>query len=544
MACHRIVAVAFLLAAIVTSGFGQSPSSLNSGLAKDSGVISGRITLNGKPISGIEVRLRVVDPNDLFSRRILDSQAHTDREGKFRLTGVPAGSFNVTPEAGPYVVPKEGFYGFPGKGVVIQAGEEVKGVDFELVAGGVISGRITDMDGSPVIGQKVIVESVDEQGSRRLVAANAPSDTDDRGIYRLYGLAQGKYLISVRAGSTAFGMSSNEGPGVQVYYPGVGDQAKAEAVELREAGTVASNVDFKLISDSNSYSASGHLIDALTGQPLANTRYGFAEERNVIRPTNGSIKTDANGEFHINHLSPGRYVVYGVPSSDNAYSDVHPFTITDSSVRNLEVKIHPGASVAGTVVLEDQSKPATSFTGLTAMLGQPDGSGGFSNARGTVNADGTFNITGVRPGKASLSIESAVTSDLAVTHIQRNGTEQPAGINISDGETVAGVRVFIAYSNCNIRGEVRRQNDPGAGIKFRVALSRGNQVLQVAETDAQDRFFFAHVSSGDYQLVVVPFSNSDPTAAKQIAQVKQNVSINGGTNEVSIQADLMVKRRR
>ena len=80
--------------------------------------------------------------------------------------------------------------------MVVGEDENVEDINFSLVRGGVITGKVTDADGHPVILQQVSLFPADA------FASNAPNNhnvqifpssnvqTDDRGIYRMYGLTR------------------------------------------------------------------------------------------------------------------------------------------------------------------------------------------------------------------------------------------------------------------------------------------------------------------------------------------------------------------
>src|SRR5207244_12335072 len=66
----------------------------------------------------------------------------------------------------------------------------------------VITGRVTDAENKPVVEERVSLQSVDENGApSRFGVFSSPNDqmyqTDDRGIYRIYGLPAGRYKVSV-----------------------------------------------------------------------------------------------------------------------------------------------------------------------------------------------------------------------------------------------------------------------------------------------------------------------------------------------------------
>jgi hypothetical protein len=66
-----------------------------------SGSVSGRITLHGKGAAGIIVGVR----NSDFSPQPLPAiKATTDPDGNYRIPGIPAGSYQVSPMSPAYVV--------------------------------------------------------------------------------------------------------------------------------------------------------------------------------------------------------------------------------------------------------------------------------------------------------------------------------------------------------------------------------------------------------------------------------------------------------
>src|SRR5712691_2428628 len=91
--------------ALVVSYFGfcSLASSQTKPTKKSSGgTISGKVTIKGKAAPGIVVGLRVSQPTTPFEPSL---RATTDQEGRYRLTDVPAGTYQVTPAAPALVAP-------------------------------------------------------------------------------------------------------------------------------------------------------------------------------------------------------------------------------------------------------------------------------------------------------------------------------------------------------------------------------------------------------------------------------------------------------
>src|SRR5207247_2631754 len=137
----------------------------------------------------------------------------TDADGKYRIADVPMGSWYVTPVAPVYTVPGASRITTTNDAVVITGGENVDGIDFSLVKGGVVTGKVTDADGLPIIEQVISIQNVDsaqQPGSRQ----NGPMGnfrTDDRGVYRIYGIPAGHYTISVGAARRFSALSTIDG---------------------------------------------------------------------------------------------------------------------------------------------------------------------------------------------------------------------------------------------------------------------------------------------------------------------------------------------
>ena len=213
-----LVWLTWLMGAVVCAQTAKAPT----------GTVSGRLTAGDQPLPGVSVRLEVQRP---FG--VLDSvtAAKTDANGVYRLTGVAAGSYQVSPAAAGFVEPGTRYWRSV-RSIVVGEGESVEGVDFRLVRGGVITGKVTDADDRPVVAQRTILQIFDERGRKQAFYPQVSYmlETDDRGVYRVFGLPAGRYLVSVgrEQGSVTLGVP--QGNYRRTYYPGVTDEARATEV--------------------------------------------------------------------------------------------------------------------------------------------------------------------------------------------------------------------------------------------------------------------------------------------------------------------------
>jgi hypothetical protein len=117
-----------------------------------SGQVSGSVTIRGKPAAGLEIRLR---SNDITSTTDLPLKATTNEEGKYHIASIPPGTYRIAPIARGFVASEPNLENRNDKSFVIAEDENVENLDFSLVRGGVITGKVTDANGRPVIEETV-----------------------------------------------------------------------------------------------------------------------------------------------------------------------------------------------------------------------------------------------------------------------------------------------------------------------------------------------------------------------------------------------------
>ncbi len=176
--------------------------------------VSGRVTVNGEPVQRVTVTLQ--EKNNFQGSPI---RAKADNDGNFQMTGISAGSYMINVVAPNFIVPSEGQGGLRGRTLIIADGERVDKIELELVRGGVITGKVTDSNGRPIVETTVYIVQVNQQG--RHISSMRQENyhtyyTDDRGIYRIYGIPAGSYLVSVGT-STQQNMGATVGRGF--YFP-------------------------------------------------------------------------------------------------------------------------------------------------------------------------------------------------------------------------------------------------------------------------------------------------------------------------------------
>jgi len=531
--------------------------------AKDSSAsISGRVTVGGKAAAGITVVATV--SKSFFDNKTV-TKTTTDDDGNYKLSGLPAGRFTVMPLAKSYIVANGSAYKEAGQRVNVAEAETITKIDFPLVRGGVITGRITDAEGHPLIGERVSVVTKDgttDPGPQMAMLGNR-NQTDDRGVYRLYGLGPGSYKVSVGQASSSGGAASIMGMGdsqyVKTFYPGVQEEAKATILEIKE-GTEAKGVDISVGKAGAGFAVTGRVIDADSRQPVPNLYIGHSSMNESNQQMDGmnftGNQTDANGKFRLEGLRPGRYAVYTVAlgQTNSTYSEPVQFDISDGDVTGIEIKVRPGATINGVAVIENNSDPAVTALLQTVNLYayiEQKGLAAPSFGQAQIGPDGSFHMAGLAPGKARLGIQGfpAPPKGMTVVRTELDGLDQPEGIEVTGGAQINGVRLVFAYGTGSIRGEVKIEGGSlpegmTLHVQVRSAAAESRRFNRMADLDGRLHFIVENIPPGSYELVVRgvsqrPGTESDPP----MEFLKQTITVSNGVEvKVNLVVDLTAKK--
>lgn len=515
-------------------------------------MITGRVMAADKPLPNIIVSLVPAEPGP---QRKAVATTTTDAEGNYRMTGVPAGRFVVAPVAPTWVVPTDPMNGMSGHSIIISEGETVEKIDFKLTRGGVITGRVTDANGKPVIEERVQLTPADESKPTNLgfYWNNFMFQTDDRGVYRLYGIPAGRYTIGVGVSQERGSVRVGAGRGYYplTYYPGETDVKRASIIEVTE-GAELKDVDIKLAKQAQAFAVSGKVIDADSGQPMSNLVIGYGsyspENKRMLAFGYGDTRTDARGRFTIEGVVPGRYAAF--VWAESGYSEPALFEVADGDVTGLEVKMRRGATISGVAQLEGTTDKRALERLHQLSIGayvQSNRPSPPENRSAAIGADGSFRLTGLPPGKVTLFPTGyPPVQDLRLVRVERDGVAQTGGIELTPGAEISNVRLIFEYGGGSIRGQVRVENGPlpeGAMMFIAVVKQgeeQGAQPAGFATADSRGRFLIEGIPTGDYQIIV-RFRLLQPIN-RRLPVVRQNVSVtNGMETAVTLVLDLSEK---
>jgi protocatechuate 3,4-dioxygenase beta subunit len=496
--------------------------------------ISGKVTIKGKPAVGVMVLAS--DSREGGNSNVKGNRARTDQAGNYRITNLPAGSYEISALT-PALVPSN-----ESLALVVSEGEQLEDVNISLVPGGVITGKITNSEDEPLIGEFVRIEPVNEglpRGLSRQVMTqihSAANITDDRGVYRAFGLPPGKYKVAV--GRSGSGLGGSRQYYKEVFYPSVSDTAKATVIEVKE-GSETNNVDIVVGRPVETFKVAGKVVDGETGKPIPNIRYGVGQridhgQGSSSSSSMGGDVTNSNGEFKVQGLAPGKYTVFTAPSEG---SDVPPasvsFEVVDRDLTGVLIQTSKGSSLSGVIVLEGNERLPSLLSSLRICASLQSRNSDFVNSPSSnVSTDGAFRIEGVRSGFARLWLcySDGNHRYVELVRVEHNGILQSETIQVKEREHVAGIRVVVKYQKLTggIRGQLKAEGGELPPIS-QLWLSlwpleenlepKRSHSIPSPQLDARGRFSIEGLPAGHYRIsvhVLQPGTNrkSDPTTQR------------------------------
>ena len=459
------------------------------------GTLEGRIVdhHSGLPAASVDVRLRKVGAPGLVA------DLETDAEGRFRAPGLLAGEYRIE-VAGP---------NHEGAALLVRVAESeasVTGVLVRLVRHAVIAGRVTNLQGEPFRGARVLamVKSGKREPLRRFVQSSPGTYglVDDRGQYRLYGLRPGEYAVAVSYGPSGGMVGSARGEGVGsgvLLYP---DNSRLQFFTV-SGGEEYQDVDF-VIQPTHLYSVKGRVE-----LPAPNARFSLALA-SVDQPALAvaMAHAEADGSFRFEGVPPGSYHLFAwgptlARSGPGAVLGSEPLfgrtlvEVIEENVEEISIPLQKGRSV-GFVLRHaaphktDGGCPQTARLTLSPLedwCALAHASAEVSLAKETI-------INDLPPGRYLLSVSQLGETCYYATH---------AVIDLTGATPVDLVVVLVAPAG-SIHGRVTGAANP---TEVAVVLVASDPVetappVQITFPDLKSRFAFENLRPGRYRIATEP----------------------------------------
>ncbi|MGH7486068.1 MAG: carboxypeptidase regulatory-like domain-containing protein, partial [bacterium] len=220
--------------------------------------------------------------------------ATTNAQGQYTITGLAPGDYTLyaqrTEYVGEYYTSGGGTTdGSAAEAVTLPDGGAVPGIDFSLARLGVITGRVTDTVGNPVVGA-----TVDLWGGC-LYSFFASTSTAADGSYSIPSL-QPASVYRVRASKSAYTTD---------FYSSAGSTLNCSQATAVNTGIDATTSDIDIVL-ARPGSVSGTVRDN-TGNPIAGASVSATR---TACCGGGSTTSNTLGEYTITGVAPGSYRVY------------------------------------------------------------------------------------------------------------------------------------------------------------------------------------------------------------------------------------------
>lgn len=495
--------------------------------AQESGAISGRVVAeDGKPISNVRISL---SSRGTGGSQSVSRSTASDEDGNFQFNNLPDRNYDLS------ISVVKGF--IPAAGGQFRTRLRVgDNTTITMTKGGVITGRVTDPDGEPVVGINVAAMYARDQSGRKTIGQTSarPAQTDDRGIYRIYGLSPGKYIVGANAGpnfvapalspyygeTPTFHPSSTRDTAAEIEVVAGGE---ATGIDIRYRGEIGHIVSGKFSGLGESARAGVTLLDAQTGASVGNS---------LFQPN------QSESGFAIHGVPDGEYELTASHSNseteEHSFSEPRRVTVKGADVTGVVLRMIPAANIAGQIAVEkspnvcdDKLKFSYEEIFVSAMRDEklnasPGSPWAIMGRSGSINEKGEFKINGLVPGRYRLNANlpypnwfvksinaSVLTARTAVSDLARNG------LSLKSGEKFSGVTVTITDGGASLSGKVVGKEGATLPSRMMVHLVPAEQtfaddVLRYAERRASNgSFAFTNLAPGKYFLLARSLPDGD-----------------------------------
>lgn len=501
------------------------------------GSIVGRIVNeSGQPVAGASAFVRRMHAT--YSSRMTT----TDAEGNFRVNNLERGLYTISATAPAHISLPENP---TDQATYYRIGDSV---NLRLVRGGVITGTVTNSLGEPVVAVRVRAIMTRDANGRVPTSSfigSGQQQTDDRGIYRIFGLPPGTYLVS--AGGLGVAQSFGFNPydfDIPTFAPSA---TRDNAAEITVTTGEETNADIRYRGEPG-YIISGTVkVAGTNGASVA------------ITPATGTLFSVSNTYqppgargFAFNGIGDGEYELVANEFSPTQTSTMPMALVSEpkriivkgASVTGIELTTKPLGSVSGRIVLESSKVPGCQgkrpplLAETLVRLRRPEKDPVKESASAvrvfTMSAapdlKGAFVLRNLYPDRyqfephfyarywyvQSITIGSAPPATTTKSQPASSKTDAAANwTTVKFGEHLTNLTITLAEGAASLRGKLESA-EPAPGTVLYLVPSeqdKASDVLRffVTEIGADGTFALNSVAPGRYWVLAQ--TNNDPQIA-------------------------------
>ena len=523
---RKLLAAFIVLQALAAAIHGQAPESSST---NKTGVITGIVTSSsGELPANTTVYASPLGVN------VPPQSAAINSDGAFRIENLEIGVYRVWAAASGFVVDPQSVS--PESRGIYRTGDSVT---LTLRKGGVITGRVVKSNDAPVVAATVRAFRVRDENGKPTEVSNAVAErmTDDRGVYRLYTLLPGTYIVSAGGMTRFFGVygTTAHDQDAPTYAPSA-TRDTAQEVVVRSGEEATANIQYR---GEPGHAISGTVVGfpAIQGGISSGASVNLTDVRTRTQLMSAQASSFNEYVFVFYGLPDGEYELVAQQysqSRDLRASEPKRIKIQGADVTGLNLTVVPLPAITGRVIL-DSSPPAecvkrraTAFQETIvgarrqkrpAKSGAPDealAEGVPLNsleqfAQDVPDPKGDFTLRNLRAGTYRLNVNLPSAAWYLRSVALGPDTKATDWKVISDGisvkQTVSGLNVTISEGAAGLRGRLtvaEGQRLPARTSVYLVPAEKENTTNPLryfearAETDGT--FNLRNVVPGDYLI--------------------------------------------
>jgi hypothetical protein len=511
------------------------------------GTISGTVVdADNKPMRLVAVRIEG-DPR--ASRTVM-----TDESGRFTFTRVPPGDFflRAAKPAFPEVSYGAKRPGRAGARLQIKDGTTIADIVLRMERGAVLTGTVFNERGEPVPNVSVtayhVYTGLDGSFSTSGVLTGSTfPQTDDRGVYRFYGLPAGEYIVGTSpffgSGSAARAPSDDEirdavarasqltqpgaaatpkpqAPAQQVdyapvFYPDAPNAVSAARIKVA-AGEERTGIDLRLTLRPMA-AISGQVINAPDPKQI---------EMNLFSRGKGSTlftSSNPDGSFSFRGLPSGDYTVTARYRGAGLLVASQDVTLNGRDAPAVTLALGPPLAVSGRIVVQRTgAAPPPPFSQLRVNALPVSAKSSATPTSATPAADGTFVLEGMIPGTYQIAMSlggvSGAATPFATVSVSMGSRDiTDVGTEIASGMPADPVTITMTDEMPQLSGHITLADGKPATDYYVVAVAQDQRYwiwsarrIKSARPDADGRYVFANLPAGTYRVAATTdLENSD-----------------------------------
>ncbi len=508
----RLLAIAFLLLSAL-------PASAQDAARATNATIAGVVVKEpgSEPLKKVLVQVVAED-----QKQGGNYSATTDPDGHFRMANVVPGRYRLFME-------KAGFLEVNGRGhmadvnvFTVQAGQAVEDLLFRMLPSAIISGRVTDEDGDPMSGVRIIVQKKKPGKSTRETVGS--EGTNDLGEYRVSGLFPGQYWIVAipppdmrdyekqpekpPQGDNQSGDQHDAQPDtryVTSYYPGTYDGLQASAVTLKAGDEMPVNL---MLVPARTYRVRGTVTGVMAGQKATVelvSKAGDSIRANEVGP---------DGHFEVRGVGPGSYVVRTATGTESQPLTAHQdISVVAADVEGVKLTPLPSFRLSGHLQIEGSATAALTLYSVNLRQAELPGDQGFFmsqdffGANAPVDRFGNFEWKDVNSGNYIMQVYGGNGQGVFLKSATLGGRDITTGFTASGPATLdvvvstkgGMVEGVVVQKEKDVDNEYPVANATVVAVpeeKYRKLFDR----FGIGSTDQQGRFTIRGVAPGSYTL--------------------------------------------